>query len=73
MSKTMKLDLGIWYNEKTGHIHLAAVDQFISTVSLDPKSIRYHPNLYNKLAKCLADAGLPYPSPSPSGEGLEGC
>lgn len=31
---------------------------FISTVSNDPKSKRYHPNLYKKLEKVLRDRGL---------------
>ena len=63
--KTARLDIGIWFNEATGHIHIAAKDQFISTVSNDPASKRYHPNLYNKLAKALRAADKPHPDPSP--------
>jgi hypothetical protein len=55
--RTVRLDVGIWFNEATGHIHIAAKDGFISTVSSDPKSKRFHPNLYGKLAKCLRDGG----------------
>ena len=69
-AKTVRLDAGIWYNSKTGHIHIAAKNEFISTVSGDPKSRRYHPNLYLKLTKTLERAGLPHPNPSPEGEGL---
>ena len=68
--KTLRLDAGIWFNERTGHIHIAASGQFISTVSGDSKSKRYHRNLYLKLARSLKDAGLPHPNPSPEGEGL---
>jgi hypothetical protein len=60
--KTARLDVGIWFNERTGHIHIGAKGQFISTVSDDPKSKRYHPNLYRKLTASLADAGLPHPA-----------
>lgn len=65
-SKTARLDVGIWFNADTGHIHLAAKGQFISTVSNDPKSKRFHANLYRKLGKALRDAGKPYPA-----EGLD--
>ncbi|KKW89720.1 hypothetical protein [Sphingobium chungbukense] len=62
--KTVKLDCGIWYNDESGHIHIAAAGAFISTVSNDPKSKRYHPNLYRKMAKALRDAGAPAPEDS---------
>ena len=65
--------MGIWFNPDSGHIHIAAKGAFISTVSNDPKSKRYHPNLFRKLAATLRDAGLPHPNPSPQGEGLEEC
>lgn len=61
MQKTVRLDVGIWYNKKTRHIHLAAKDSFISTVSPDPDSKRFHANLYRKLAACLRDAGAVAP------------
>lgn len=70
-AKTARLDVGDWWNEASGYIHIAAKDAFISTVSNDPKSKRYHPNLYKKLSKALADAGVPHPNPSPKGEGLK--
>ena len=69
--KTARLDVGIWFNAKTGHIHIAAKGQFISTVSNDPQSKRFHPNLYWKLGKALRDAEMPHPNPSPEGEGLQ--
>ena len=68
--KTVRLDVGIWFNDQTGQIHIAAKGKFISTVSGDPKSKRYHPNLYDKLAAVLRDADKPHPNPSPEGEGL---
>ncbi|WP_123905534.1 hypothetical protein [Sphingobium cloacae] len=61
-SKTIRLDVGVWFNEASGHIHIAAKDAFISTVSNDPRSKRYHPNLYRKLAACLRDGGVPHPA-----------
>ncbi|MGE5721713.1 MAG: hypothetical protein ACM3YM_04560 [Sphingomonadales bacterium] len=61
MGKTVRLDVGVWYNEATGHIHLAAKDSFISTVSADRDSARYHPNLYRKLADAVRKAGASAP------------
>lgn len=60
-SKTVQLDVGIWYNEGSGHIHLAAKNAFVTTVNNDPVSVRGHPNLFGKLAKCLKEAGVPHP------------
>ncbi|MEP7221594.1 MAG: hypothetical protein ABI673_02880 [Novosphingobium sp.] len=71
--KTARLDVGIWYNQASGHIHIAAKNQFISTVSNDPSSKRYHPNLYRKLSDALRNADKPHPNPSPEEEGLEEC
>ena len=59
--KSVPLDVTIWYNERSGHIHIAAKDGFISTVSDDPDSKRCHPNLFRKMAKCLKDSGVPGP------------
>jgi hypothetical protein len=47
-TKSVRLDVNIWFNERTGHIHIAAANAFISTVSNDPASKRYHPNLFRK-------------------------
>lgn len=62
--KSVYLDLGVWYDEEQGHIHLTArnVDGFHTTVNNDPASVRGHPNLFAKLAKCLREAGAPHPS-----------
>jgi hypothetical protein len=68
--KTARLDVGIWFNKDTGRIHIAAIDHFISTVSNDPRSKRYHPNLYKKRSAALRNADKPHPNPSPEGEGL---
>lgn len=61
MSKTAQLSVGIWFNEKSRHIHIAAAGAFISTVSGNPSSKRYHPNLFRKMALHLKECGLPYP------------
>lgn len=63
--KTARLAVGIWYNDRTGRIHVAATGHFISTVSDDPASKRYHPNLYRKLAICLRDRSKPHPPITP--------
>ena len=46
----------------TRHIKLAGKGLTASTVSNDPGSVRYHPNLYGKLSKVLHSAGVPAPS-----------
>ncbi len=59
--KSVKLELRVWYDQKSGRIKLAGSGLTASTVSNDPASNRYHPNLYRKLTKCLRDAGVPAP------------
>jgi hypothetical protein len=61
--KTATFTMGAWYNAETGHIHLAIPDSgwFITTVSNEPSSRRYHPNLYRKLARALKESGVPHP------------
>jgi len=61
--KSVYLNVGIWYDEKQGHIHLTAknVEGFHSTITDDPNSVRGHPNLFWKLAKVLKEAGAPHP------------
>ncbi len=58
---TAYLNIGAWYDPKTGHIHLTLPHSkwFHTTVSNDPGSKRYHPNLYEKLARALKAAGVP--------------
>jgi|GEM_PF-5387569 len=53
--QTVYVDIGIWRNKKTGHIHIAGPKEskFHSTVSNDKNSKRYHPNLYKKLKEIL--------------------
>ena len=60
---TVYLDVGVWYDEEQGHIHLTAkgVHGFHTTVTADPVNKRGHPNLFAKLAKCLRDKGAPAP------------
>lgn len=57
--------MGIWYNQKTGDIHLTAPDagvkDFHTTVNSKPDSARCHRNLYRKLARALELAGAPHP------------
>jgi hypothetical protein len=60
---TAYLNVGAWYDEKTGHIHLTLPRSgwFHTTVTSDPVSRRGHPNLFGKLARALKEAGAPYP------------
>ncbi|TIU01168.1 MAG: hypothetical protein E5W55_01120 [Mesorhizobium sp.] len=60
MVKTAKLELSVWYSEKSRRNHVAG-GGFRSTVNADPASKRYHANLYRKLAKFLREAGMPAP------------
>ena len=60
-TKSLKLELRIWYDERSRHIKLAGPGLTASTVSNDPTSVRYHPNLYRKLARALSEAGMPAP------------
>ncbi|MES2020855.1 MAG: hypothetical protein V4460_06095 [Pseudomonadota bacterium] len=61
MAKSINLELRVWYDEKSRHIKLAGTGLTASTVSNDPKSKRYHPNLFRKLAVALRQAGAPAP------------
>ncbi|MER8465990.1 hypothetical protein [Mesorhizobium sp. M1396] len=60
MAKSTKLNVSVWYSEKSNRIHIAG-GGFRSTVNADPDSKRHHPNLFKKLARYLRDAGLPAP------------
>ena len=59
--KSVALALRVWFDPASGHIKLAGPGLTASTVSNDPASRRYHPNLYRKLARVLADGGVPSP------------
>ena len=60
---TAYLNIGAWYDPKTGHIHLALPQSewFHTTVNANEVSKRGHPNLYGKLARALKEAGVPGP------------
>ncbi len=58
---SVKLDVRIWYDSQSRHIKLAGKGLTASTVSNDPRSKRYHPNLFRKLSQVLRDAGVPAP------------
>jgi len=53
--RTVYVHMGIWHNKETGHIHVSGPKELKlhSTVSNNPKSKRYHPNLYKKLKAIL--------------------
>lgn len=57
-SKTVSFRVNVWAKRSTRMIHIAASRPDVhSTVSNDPKSKRYHPNLFGKLRRVLTDAG----------------
>ncbi|MGR3636983.1 MAG: hypothetical protein ACU0BK_13815 [Shimia sp.] len=62
--KTANFELSAWFNEDTGHIHLAMpkTDWSVTTVTNDPNSIRCHENLYKKLARALKESGVSAPA-----------
>ena len=61
--KTVYLQVGAWYDEDTGHIHLSVPRSkwFVTTVNATEGSKRCHANLYRKLARALHEAGVPAP------------
>jgi hypothetical protein len=61
MQKSIRLNLRVWFDPGSGHIKLAGPGLTASTISNDPASKRYHPNLYMKLRRALREAGAPAP------------
>ena len=57
---TAYLNVGVWYDAETGHIHMALphTDWFHATVNGEATSKRGHPNLFGKLARALNEAGV---------------
>ncbi|AVT82033.1 hypothetical protein [Rhodopseudomonas palustris] len=62
---TAYLNIGAWYDDKTGEIHLTLPNSgwFHTTVNGKLGSRRGNPNLYRKLARALKEAGVPGPEP----------
>jgi hypothetical protein len=58
-AKSVRFEVGAWYDADTRQIHLTIPchPRFHTTVSNDPKSVRYHPNMYRKLQEVLKEAG----------------
>lgn len=62
--KSVKMQVSLWYQEKTGYIHMNLSDggEGLTSVGKDPKQpARYHKNLYRKLANILKSQGAPHP------------
>jgi hypothetical protein len=59
--KTASANIGIWFDEEAGDIHLSIPGHGLSTVNNNGNSKRGHPHLFNKLAKVLRDQGKPHP------------
>lgn len=62
--KSVYLQVGIFFKEETGHIHITSNDapDLHTTINNKPGSIRCHANLFEKLAKVLRDNGAPAPA-----------
>lgn len=59
--KSVTLEVRVWWDPKSRYIKIAGPGLTASTVSDDPDSKRYHPNLFKKLAKVLRDSGASAP------------
>lgn len=62
MAVSVPLEVRVWFDAKSRHIKIAGKGLTASTVSNDPASKRYHPNLFKKLARVLDEGGVPVPS-----------
>jgi hypothetical protein len=62
VEKSEKLELWVLFDEKSGRIKMAGKGLTASSISGDPASKRYHPNLYRKIAEFLRAEGKPAPS-----------
>lgn len=60
--KTAYPQIGVWFDEEAGDIHLSIEGQGLSTVTGNATSKRGNPHLFNKLAKALREAGKPHPA-----------
>ncbi len=60
--KTAYLNMGVWFDEDAGDIHLNIPGHGLSTVNANAASKRGNPHLFNKLAKALRDQGKPHPA-----------
>ncbi|HRX75680.1 MAG TPA: hypothetical protein P5341_16335 [Hyphomonas sp.] len=61
--KTVYAEIGVWYDEDQGHIHISIPksDWFHTTVNANDGSKRCHKNLFAKLGRLLRDEGAPAP------------
>lgn len=64
--KTVRIEIGVWYDEERGDIHIAQPGGFITTINDQPGSVRAHPHLFAHLARVLRDAGVSAPPLVPS-------
>jgi hypothetical protein len=64
---TVTISVDIWYDTKTGIIHVASRDpdpaasDFHVAVTNDPKKPNGHPTLFRRLKKLLQSKGAPAP------------
>jgi hypothetical protein len=61
--KSLDGEVSFWWMPRKQAIHLRIADVGMTTVSRKPGTARYHKHLFNKLARCLREAGRPAPKP----------
>jgi len=63
--KIAKMEISLWFNAEDNSIRISApkFPKFFPPVmvSSDPKSNHGHPTLFKRLAKCMAQIGVPAP------------
>jgi hypothetical protein len=57
------LNVGVWYEAETGHIHITLPNSkwFHTTVNDKPSSKRAHHSLFTQLARAMKEAGILIP------------
>jgi hypothetical protein len=61
MATRVDLSVGVWYDKDLNVIKMEIPGHGLTSVSHDPESKRGNPNLYDKLALALRDAGVEHP------------
>lgn len=60
MRRTVTIKLGVWYDPREERIKLTT-PAFISSVDVNPNSVRHHAHLLRALARLLRSQGAPAP------------
>lgn len=60
MGKPIKLDLSVYYSDKSGRIHLFFGGRRATVGGVSGRA-KFHPELFKKLGELLREAGKPAP------------